>query len=57
MSSEEFTDFVLEKAGVALLPGSNFGKHGEGFVRLCYVNTQENIHLAIEKIAIAIKGR
>jgi aspartate aminotransferase len=57
MSSEEFADFILEKAGVALLPGTNFGKHGQGFVRLCYVNSQENIELAIEKIAMAIKDR
>lgn len=57
MSSEEFADFALEKAGVALLPGSNFGKHGQGFVRLCYVNTLENIELAIKKLAQAIKER
>jgi len=57
MSSEEFADFILEKAGVALLPGTNFGKHGQGFVRLCYVNSKENIELAIGKIAMAIKDR
>jgi aspartate aminotransferase len=57
MSSEEFADFALEKAGVALLPGSNFGEHGQGFVRLCYVNTLENIELAIKKLAHAIKER
>ncbi len=57
MTSEEFADFALEKAGVALLPGSNFGDHGQGFVRLCYVNTLENIELAIKKLAQAIKER
>ena len=57
MSSEEFADFALEKAGVALLPGNNFGLSGEGYVRLCYVNTLENIKLAVEKLAHAIKGR
>lgn len=57
MSSDEFADFALEKAGVALLPGNNFGAHGEGFVRLCYVNTQENIERAIEKLTQAIKER
>ncbi len=57
MTSEEFADFALEKAGVALLPGSNFGDHGQGFVRLCYVNTLENIELAIKKLAQAVKGR
>jgi aspartate/methionine/tyrosine aminotransferase len=57
MTSEEFADFALEKAGVALLPGNNFGEHGQGFVRLCYVNTLENIELAINKLAQAIKER
>jgi aspartate/methionine/tyrosine aminotransferase len=57
MSSEVFADFALEKAGVALLPGNNFGEHGQGFVRICYVNTLENIELAIKKIKIAIEER
>lgn len=57
MTSDEFADFALEKAGVALLPGNNFGEYGEGFVRLCYVNTLANIECAIEKLANAIKER
>jgi aspartate/methionine/tyrosine aminotransferase len=57
MTSEEFADFALEKAGVALLPGSNFGAYGEGYVRLCYVNSLENIERAIEQLAQAMKGR
>jgi aspartate aminotransferase len=57
MSSDEFADFALEKAGVALLPGNNFGEHGEGFIRICYVNTLENIEIAIKKISNAIEGR
>ncbi len=55
MSSDDFADFALEKAGVALLPGSNFGIHGEGFVRLCYVNTLENIERAIKQLKHALK--
>ena len=50
MTSDEFANFALEKAGVALLSGNNFGEAGEGFVRFCYVNTIENIKKAIEKI-------
>lgn len=57
MSSEQFADFALEKAGVALLPGNNFGDYGEGYVRLCYVNTLENIERAIEKLNKAIRER
>lgn len=55
MTSEEFADFALEQAGVALLPGDNFGECGAGYVRLCYVNTRENIEAAIFKLAKAIK--
>lgn len=55
MTSDEFADFALEKAGVALLPGNNFGVYGEGYVRLCFVNTLENVGRAIEQLAQAIK--
>jgi aspartate/methionine/tyrosine aminotransferase len=55
MTSEKFADFALEKAGVALLPGNNFGEYGEGFIRLCYVNTLENIERAVEQLKQALK--
>lgn len=55
MTSEEFADAMLEKADVALLPGSNFGSQGEGFVRLVYASSTENINKALERIAIACK--
>jgi aspartate aminotransferase len=51
MDSETFADVMLEKAGVALLPGSNFGAQGEGFVRLCYASSRENIAEAVKRIA------
>lgn len=57
MSSNEFADFALEKAGVALLPGNNFGEAGEGYVRICYVNTSTNIKKAIKNIKKALKDR
>jgi aspartate aminotransferase len=57
MTSEEFSDFILEKAGVALLPGNNFGIYGDGYVRLCYVNSQDNILLAIDKMKAALTNR
>lgn len=54
MTSDEFAKFALEKAGVALLPGNNFGEAGEGFVRICYVNTSDNIKKAIANIKKAL---
>ncbi|MFA7279088.1 MAG: pyridoxal phosphate-dependent aminotransferase [Sterolibacterium sp.] len=53
MSSEAFADAMLDKAGVALLPGSNFGDQGEGFVRICYASSRENISAALDRIAEA----
>jgi len=35
---------------VALLPGSAFGEYGEGYLRLSYANSLENIQLALEKM-------
>ena len=47
-------DYLLEKSGVALLPGTSFGRYGEGFLRLCFANSMENIQEAVERIAHAI---
>lgn len=57
MTSDEFADFALEKAGVALLPGNNFGKQGEGYVRVCYVNSQQNIEKALISLDRALRNR
>jgi aspartate/methionine/tyrosine aminotransferase len=57
MSSVEFADFVLEKAGVALLPGTCFGEYGEGYVRLCYTRRPEVIVEGCEKIKRALAGK
>ena len=53
LTSEEFADVMLDKANVALLPGSNFGSQGEGFVRLVYASAPDNINKALERIAVA----
>ena len=50
LKSKEFADLMLEKAGVALLPGTDFGQYGEGYVRLCFANSQDNIVKAINKM-------
>ena len=57
MTGDEFTDFILDKANVALLPGSSFGQYADDFVRICYVNSIENIKLAIANIKTALKNR
>ncbi len=54
--SNWLADYLLEEAGVALLPGTAFGPNGEGYLRLCFANSMENILQALEAIAIAIKN-
>lgn len=49
-SSEGFARYMLEEAGVALLPGNNFGKFGEGYVRLSYATNIENIKEGLERM-------
>ena len=57
MKSEEFANFMLEKAGVALLPGTCFGEYGEGYVRLCYTRKTEVIEEACEKMKAIMEAR
>ena len=49
-SSEQISDFLLKDARVAVLPGTNFGEHGEGYIRLCYATNLENIKKGIDRI-------
>jgi aspartate/methionine/tyrosine aminotransferase len=53
-SSAWLADYLLEEAGVALLPGTAFGANGEGYLRLCFANSLENIHRALELMAGAL---
>jgi aspartate/methionine/tyrosine aminotransferase len=45
------------QAGVALLPGTAFGQFGEGFVRLSYANSQDNLRLALERMQTMLRRR
>ena len=48
--SQEFQERALNEVGVALLSGTSFGRFGEGYVRLSYANSQENILRALERL-------
>ncbi len=54
MNSTQFANFVLEKAGVALLPGSCFGPRGEGYIRLCFTRKLEVIEQGCERMKEAL---
>jgi len=50
LSSHDFEERALREAGVALLSGAAFGAFGEGYVRLSYANSQENIKKALQRL-------
>ena len=51
MTSEEFASRLLEEEKVAVVPGTAFGDCGEGYLRISYAYSLENLKLAIGKIA------
>jgi aspartate/methionine/tyrosine aminotransferase len=55
-SSDELADYLLDCAGVAVLPGTAFGKNGEGYLRLSYANSMGNIRAALHKMAAALSA-
>jgi aspartate/methionine/tyrosine aminotransferase len=53
-SSAELADYLLEEAGVAVLPGTAFGRNGEGYLRLTYANSLDNIQRALDSMSAAL---
>ena len=51
MTSEEFASRFLEEEKVAVVPGTAFGDCGEGYLRISYAYSLENLKLAIGKLA------
>jgi aspartate/methionine/tyrosine aminotransferase len=49
--AKELEEILMNEAGVAVLAGTAFGEFGEGYIRLSYANSQENIRRALEQIA------
>jgi aminotransferase len=50
MSSEEFAMRFLEEEKVAVVPGTAFGACGEGFLRISYAYSLENLKIAMERL-------
>ena len=55
MDCRKLSDYLLNEAGVAVLPGTSFGKYGEGYLRLSFANSVENIKKALERISNALE--
>lgn len=56
MDGRTLAQRCLEEAGVAVLSGTAFGEYGEGYLRLSYANSVENIQQAIEQIREMLTG-
>jgi len=54
MTSDEFAERLLKEEKVAVVPGTAFGDCGEGFLRISYAYSLENLKIAMEKIAAFI---
>ncbi len=50
MTSEEFANKLLEEEKVAVVPGTAFGDCGEGFLRISYAYSLENLKIALGRV-------
>lgn len=56
LTSNELADYLLEEAGVALLPGTAFGPGGEGYLRICYANSFDRLKEGLTRLDEALSG-
>ena len=56
MTSEQFCEKLLYDYGVAIVPGTAFGKCGEGFARVSYAYSVRHLDRALERLAKMIEG-
>jgi len=54
-SSEEFAEFLAREAHVTTVPGSAFGNHGEGYIRISYAAAYEQLEEALDRIEKPVK--
>ncbi len=56
LGAKELSSRLLDEAGVAVLPGTAFGAHGEGYLRLSFANSEENIEEALRRMGDFLKA-
>ncbi len=56
MSADEFATRLLKEQKVAVVPGNAFGDSGEGYLRISYAYSLENLKTALDRIEIFVKG-
>ena len=56
MKSSDLSAFLLEKAKIALVPGDVFGPGGEGYLRMSFANSYENVAAGCEQLRKAVEA-
>ncbi len=56
LSSWDFAKYLVREHHVAVVPGSVFGQHGEGYVRLSFAADQASLKRGLARIATAAKA-
>ncbi len=56
MTSDDFATTLLKTEKVAVVPGTAFGDCGEGFIRISYAYSMENLKIALDRIEKFLKG-
>ena len=56
MTSADFANYLLDYAKIAVVPGSAFGKEGEGFIRISYACSYEDIVEAMDRLKQAVEN-
>jgi aspartate/methionine/tyrosine aminotransferase len=57
LDERELAEGLLERAGVAVLPGTAFGQAGAGFLRLAYTQAEADLRLGLERMGNYLAGR
>jgi aminotransferase len=55
-SPQELTEYLLDKAKIAAVPGTTLGEYGKDFIRISYANSYENLEIAMERMKKALEG-
>jgi len=56
LTSQEFCEKLLESQKVAVVPGTAFGECGEGFIRVSYAYSIQEINVAMDRIRAFVES-
>ena len=51
---QQLTEYLLDKAQIAIVPGTTLGEYGKEFIRISYANSYDNLEIAMERMKKAL---